>query len=174
MSDPTGELLPDRVLYKWITDPDQRADHDGQTLLSRSRAVISRWAQARGAQPATGVGKVDIQDGGATIRFDFPGLGRLKPMSWADWFRVFEQENLVFVFEDQTQEGLPSHTYRLVRMDDLENYGAGGPPSAREPVKRWVESPTTQAHGETRTQRRRSTGWRRALKPFRRLASIAR
>lgn len=167
MTNQTGELLQERADQKWITDADQRADHPGQTLLTRDRTVIRRWAQARGAEPATGVGKVNIQDGGAAIRFAFPGVGRLQPISWEDWFENFDQYNLVFAFEELTEEGLQSHKYRLVRTENLHHYEAAGAPTAgeRSPMQVPPSPPSAQTHGEHRATRRK-TGWRRALSFF--------
>lgn len=162
MTNQFGELLQNVMPHKWVTAPDQHADHAGQTLLTRDHAAIRAWAEARHAEPATGIGKVDINDGGAAIRFAFPGVGRLQPISWDDWFRNFDEYNLVFVFEEQSDERLQSHKYRLIPTEELPQYGAETPPPKDESRTMSAES-GTPSPSEARRPARSRTGWLRTL-----------
>jgi hypothetical protein len=79
---------------------------DVRTRATRDRALIQEWARRRGAEPATGEGSpsgdrrpLDVNDGDAGIRFNFPGFAPFRPISWTEWFDNFERFDLTFVFE---------------------------------------------------------------------------
>ena len=67
--------------------------------------VIRRWAARNRAEPATGEATasgpatIDINDGGVGIRFNFPAMARLRPISWEEWFEHMDRHHLVFVYE---------------------------------------------------------------------------
>ena len=71
------------------------------------------WATESG--PAT----VDVQDGGAGIRFNFPAAARFRPITWDEWFRNFRQHELMFVYENDQPGRPPNATYRLVPRQKL-------------------------------------------------------
>ncbi len=49
-----GDKLSDSTRRsKWIGGPDEHAEHDGQSLVTRNHEVIMKWAEERGAVPAT-------------------------------------------------------------------------------------------------------------------------
>jgi hypothetical protein len=78
-------------------------------VATRDHDLIRRWAARRRAEPATGEATVsgpataDIHDGGAGIRFNFPGFARLRPITWEEWFENFDRHQLTFVFEDKAE-----------------------------------------------------------------------
>lgn len=167
MTNHFGELLQDHVHFKWITTPGQSADTPGQTLLTREHSVIRAWALARHAEPATGRGKVDINDGGAAVRFAFPGVGRLQPISWDDWFEDFDQHSLVFAYEERTNEGVQSNRYRLVSMDELRKFADEVPVSAADGEAAEEPRSTAEPAGAGhRSTPQPSRGWRRAFDFF--------
>ncbi len=58
---------------------------------------IRRWVESRGAHPACIKGTGRKGDTGM-IRIDCPGFSggkSLKPISWDDWFKGFDENNLV-------------------------------------------------------------------------------
>lgn len=95
------------------------ADAAGPILATRDRELIQRWASAHDARPATGVGKVDVNDGGCPVRLMFPGQTELKPISWDEWFQVFDGGNFTFVYEDDTGESPKRNHFRIVRSEDV-------------------------------------------------------
>ena len=96
----------------WIHHPDQHADHDGQTLATRNPAVIRRWAEERGGRPATIPG-ADVENP-RVLRIDFPEYDeRLQAVSWDAWFKVFQDRELVFLFQETMKAGNPSNFFRL-------------------------------------------------------------
>ena len=62
----------------------------GLRLATRDHHLIQSWAARHGAEPATGVATasgpatVNVNDGGASIRFNFPGAARFRPIAWAE------------------------------------------------------------------------------------------
>ena len=85
----------------------QTPPNSGRSVATRDRHVIQTWAARHGAQPATGEATtsgpatVDVNDGGVGVRFNFPGLGRFRPISWDEWFEHFDTHNLVFIYEEE-------------------------------------------------------------------------
>jgi hypothetical protein len=77
-------------------------------LATRDRDVIRQWAARRQAEPATGEATasgpattVRVCDDGAGIRFNFPGAGRFRPITWDEWFENFDRYHLTFVYEEE-------------------------------------------------------------------------
>ncbi|HSK48237.1 MAG TPA: hypothetical protein VLA05_09580 [Coriobacteriia bacterium] len=108
-----AERLPNSVSQaKWISSPDEHADHDGQTLATRSHEVIEQWAADRDAAPVTVTteheGRPDV------LRFDFPGSpgGRqLDDPNWDRWFDAFDARELVMVFQENLSNGSRSNFF---------------------------------------------------------------
>lgn len=77
----------------------------GVMIATRNHDLIREWAERQSAEPATGQetasgdATVDVQDGGARVRFNFPAAASFRPISWDEWFDVFERDQLVFVYE---------------------------------------------------------------------------
>jgi hypothetical protein len=102
---------------KWLSSPDDRADCKGQTLAMRNHDVIQRWAEEREAQPAVATRGKDVRP--RVLRFDFPGYGgkSLEKVDWDEWFKTFDERNLVFVHQDQLKNGNQSSFFRLENPD---------------------------------------------------------
>lgn len=90
----------------------------GESTTTRDHDVIRRWAEARGAQPATVAG-TEHGDHLGVLRFDFPGYGGedLEPVSWDEWFDTFDKRNLEFLYQDQKKDGAQSNFFRLLNPD---------------------------------------------------------
>jgi hemerythrin-like domain-containing protein len=98
---------------KWIHAPGEREDHAGQTLATRNPEVIKAWADERKARPTTT--KNGDPENPRVLRFDFPDYGgkSLQPVSWEAWIRVFEERQLVFLFQQHMKAGNQSNFFRL-------------------------------------------------------------
>ncbi|SRR5579884_1204884 len=103
---------------KWIDSPDDHEDRNGQTLATRNHEVIQKWAEARGAMPATVAG-TEHGDRAGVLRMNFPGYGGddLQEISWDEWFRPFDERNLVFLFQENKSDGSESNFFRLDNPD---------------------------------------------------------
>jgi hypothetical protein len=80
--------------------------------------VIRAWAQARGGRPATVSGTEDSRDGGGVLRIEFDDTeDRLADADWDEFFRVFDDRGLAFVYQEQTSDGATSRFNKLVSRD---------------------------------------------------------
>ncbi|HYZ16494.1 MAG TPA: hypothetical protein VE591_08840, partial [Candidatus Acidoferrum sp.] len=118
---PGPEFADDKHLKyaKWITSPDDGEDRPGQTLATRSHDVIRAWAEERDAKPATIEG-TEHDDHLGVLRFNFPGYaedGKLQEVSWDEWFRTFDERNLVFIYQEHRSDGKLSNFFRLESPD---------------------------------------------------------
>jgi hypothetical protein len=81
-----------------------------RAIETRDHEVIRRWAARHHAEPATGEATasgpatVHLYDEGAGIRFNFPGAGRFRPISWDEWFEHFDRHQLTFAYEEETPD----------------------------------------------------------------------
>jgi hypothetical protein len=100
---------------KWISSVDEHEDRPGQTLATRAHDVICRWAEERGAQPAT-VASGEETGSPRVLRLNFPGFdegGNLREITWDEWFRPFDERQLVFLYQEHRANGEPSNFFRL-------------------------------------------------------------
>ncbi len=81
-----------------------------RALATKDHDLIRNWAERHHAEPATGEETASgpattrVNDGGAGIRFNFPGFSRFRPISWAEWFDNFDRHTLTFVFEEEVAD----------------------------------------------------------------------
>jgi hypothetical protein len=111
-------LMPPSLQFETLTRG-ARASHPG-AFATRDHDIIKDWAARRDAQPATGESTrtgqttIDVNDGGAGIRFNFPGAARFRPIDWSEWLDNFDRHELMFLFDEV--EGQPLSTrFRLVK-----------------------------------------------------------
>ncbi|RKR88792.1 hypothetical protein BDK92_3123 [Micromonospora pisi] len=97
-----------------ISSPDQRPERPGRSLVTTSHEVIRRWARARKAKPATIAGTE--RDGRAgVLTFNFPGWregGRLRQITWEQWFKTFDLRRLNFIYQEQRSDGKQSNFFK--------------------------------------------------------------
>ncbi|WP_231390276.1 hypothetical protein [Nocardia sp. CNY236] len=93
------------------TRPPTRAEG---IVVTRNHGVIRRWAEQRGARPATTPGSEHNGQLGA-LRFDFPGYGGavLRRVDWDEWLATFDARNLRFWYQESDADGVPSNFNRL-------------------------------------------------------------
>jgi hypothetical protein len=98
-----------------ISSPDERPTRPGRSLVTTNHEVIRRWAEARNAKPATVYGsEYDGRPG--VLRFDFPGFqddGRLRRISWDQWFETFDERKLNFIYQETRTNGEQSNFFIL-------------------------------------------------------------
>jgi hypothetical protein len=118
-------LLPDVSRIALVTADDEYRDPNARVAATRDHALIRRWAEAHHAEPATGERTpsgpttVDVNDGGAGIRFNHPGVGRFRPITWDEFFDNFDEHGLAFVYERETAGKSASSRYRFVKFESL-------------------------------------------------------
>ena len=88
----------------------QRETSAPRAIATQDHDVIRRWAERRKAEPATGEATtsgpatIDVNDGGAGIRFNFPGVQRFRRILWDEWFDHFDRHELLFVYEEDVAD----------------------------------------------------------------------
>jgi hypothetical protein len=95
----------------FLTAADRKAPRSQlRALATKDHELIQRWAERHRAEPATGEASasgpatLNVTDGGAGIRFNFPGFARFRPISWSEWFDNFDRHDLTFVFEEEVAD----------------------------------------------------------------------
>jgi hypothetical protein len=110
--------------------PDVRADTvdlKAPVVSTRDHVLIRRWAEQRQAEPATGEASssgpatVHVADGGAGVRFNFPGQGSFRPISWEEWFENFDRHGCAFVYDNDMPDAPRSARYRIVKEADWKD-----------------------------------------------------
>jgi hypothetical protein len=87
-----------------------REGYGTRALSTQDHEVIRRWAERHRAEPATGEATssgpatVTVNDGGAGVRFNFPGVARFRPIDWNEWFANFDAHGLTFVYEEEVSD----------------------------------------------------------------------
>lgn len=74
-----------------------------QTTRTVDHAEIKEWVEARGGRPAVVEGTFDEQ-GGGVLRIDFGEPDEaLEELTWRDFFRVFDANELAFAYDPQAE-----------------------------------------------------------------------
>ena len=92
-------------------------------LMSASKTttdlkVIQKWAEERDGKPTKVKGVGGKDDG--IIRIDFPGYSgekTLEDISWDEWYDIFQDRKLAFLYQDETAGGKESRFFKLVNRD---------------------------------------------------------
>jgi hypothetical protein len=111
---------------RWSFDEEVlMSSHSSKTTTNHDE--IRRWADARGAKPACVKGTGGNGDPGM-IRLDFPGYSgseSLQQISWDEWFKAFDANDLALVYQDRTADGARSNFNKLVSRDTAEARAEG-------------------------------------------------
>jgi len=73
------------------------------TKTTTDHEQIRRWAEERGGRPAAVVGPLSTKVAGG-LRIDFPDYDSgevLEEISWTEFFDKFEEQNLVFMYQEE-------------------------------------------------------------------------
>lgn len=123
---PTRDLLPNRRVEQ--VDSTATPSTSADVLITRDHEVIKRWAAERRAEPATGEATdsgaattATLRDGGAGVRFNFPGLSAFRPISWEEWFANFDQHQCAFVYDNESSTP-PNTVYRIVKAEEWKQF----------------------------------------------------
>jgi hypothetical protein len=76
---------------------------------------IRTWVEEHGGRPAIVRGTRD--DDGGVLRIDFPGGAgedELEPVDWDEWFRIFDDRDLAFLYQAEKADGEDSTFFKLV------------------------------------------------------------
>lgn len=91
----------------------------GSAKTTTDHKTIRRWVEERRGRPAcvkgTG-GKGDV----GLLRIDYPGYSgkeTLQEITWDEFFDAFEENRLVFLYQEDTRSGEESRFSKLVSRD---------------------------------------------------------
>jgi|GEM_PF-944532 len=94
-----------------------KVTEEEKSKATRDHEIIRRWAEIRGGHPA----RVRIMSGtstgtrGGLLRIDFwEGEINLEPISWDDFFAVFDHHKFIFLYQDE-MNGKLSRFYSIVQ-----------------------------------------------------------
>ena len=88
--------------------------------------AIRQWAEERDGKPArvkgTGNGGTHTHGRyGGILRIDFgEPEASLEPISWDEFFKVFEENDLAFLYQKETADGKTSRFFKLVDRESVE------------------------------------------------------
>ncbi len=88
----------------------------GESKTTTNHDEIRRWVDERGGRPARVKGTGSGDDPGL-LRIDYPGRGEdrdLEEISWEEFFEAFEENELAFLYQEETKAGEESRFSKLV------------------------------------------------------------
>lgn len=78
--------------------------------------AIRRWIEERKGRPSRVAATAEGGDG--LLRVDFGDRDdALEEISWDEFFRIFEENGLAFLHQDETRDGKPSRFVRFVKRE---------------------------------------------------------
>ena len=94
------------------------ATSDSQTTTKHE--TIKKWAEARDGKPAVVESTTNSDRGGGLLRINFPGYAEdnLKNISWDEFFEIFDNNNLQFLYQEKTKDGGESKFFKFVAGDN--------------------------------------------------------
>jgi hypothetical protein len=76
--------------------------------------TIRQWAEARDGHPAV----IRTKGKGGVLRIDFgEPEDNLEQISWDEFFKIFDENKLNFLYQDKTQDGGTSRFNKFVNKD---------------------------------------------------------
>ncbi len=103
-----------------------RADSEAKTTTNHEE--IRDWVEERGGRPARVKG-TENKRGAGLLRIDYPGFSgedTLETITWEEFFQAFDDNNLAFLYQDETKDGSESRFSKLVDRGPEEKSKAAG------------------------------------------------
>jgi hypothetical protein len=95
-----------------------------ESKVTTDHDEIRRWVEARGGHSARVKGTERAGEPGL-LRIDYPGFSgeeSLESISWDEFFKAFDENNLAFVYQEKTKDGGKSRFSKLVDRDSVEGH----------------------------------------------------
>jgi hypothetical protein len=87
-----------------------------EATVTTKHEEIRSWVEERGGRPAR-------VKGTGVLVIDYPGYSgeeTLEPISWEEFFEEFEENNLAFLYQDETADGKKSRFSKLISRETAE------------------------------------------------------
>ena len=81
-----------------------KTEHESKTTTDHDE--IRRWVEERDGSPA--IVKGTEKSGSALLRIDYPGYSgedTLEVIDWDEFFDIFDDNNLAFLYQENTEDG---------------------------------------------------------------------
>ncbi|MCY2686839.1 hypothetical protein [Salinimicrobium sp. TH3] len=90
------------------------ANSDSKT--TKDHTTIKKWSEERDGKPAVVESTSNSSEGGGLLRINFPGYAEdnLKNLSWEEFFRIFDENDLQFLYQEETKDGEKSRFFKFV------------------------------------------------------------
>jgi hypothetical protein len=110
------EFVNDPKSWRKVMAKAKASKKSADSQVTTDHEEIRRWVEERGGQPARVKGR-DL------LRIDYPGFSgedTLEPMDWEEFFQVFDENNLAFLYQETTKDGGESRFSKFVDRDSVE------------------------------------------------------
>lgn len=93
------------------------AQGDSKTTTDHNK--IKKWAEERDGKPAVVESTANNGKGGGLLRISFSGNAEdnLKEISWDKFFEIFDNNDLQFLYQEETKDGKESRFFKFVGKD---------------------------------------------------------
>jgi hypothetical protein len=95
----------------------------GESLVTTDHNKIKRWVEERNGKPAA-VKATHNKGETGILRINFPGYSgedSLDDISWDEFFKKFDDENLAFLYQDKLKSGEESRFFKFVDRNNANN-----------------------------------------------------
>ena len=91
------------------------AKSDSHTTTDHKK--IQKWVEDREGKPA--VVESTYKNGSGLLRINFPGYAEdnLKEISWEEFFKIFDESNLQFLYQEEVKDGGESRFFKFVNKE---------------------------------------------------------
>ena len=94
----------------------KQSKKSAESKATTDQEEIRRWVEERGGHPAR-------VKGTNLLRIDYPGFSgeeSLEKIDWEEFSTVFEDNNLAFLYQEETKDGGESRFSKFVDRDSVE------------------------------------------------------
>ena len=91
-----------------------KTSHESNTTTNHDE--IRKWVEERGGQPA--IVKGTEKGDSALLRIDYPGYSgedTLEAIEWDEFFEIFDENKLAFLYQETTEDGGKSRLSKFVK-----------------------------------------------------------
>lgn len=89
-----------------------------ESHTTKDHQTIKKWVEDRKGKPAIVKGTEDSPKGGGLLRIYFPESGKeenLEEIPWDEFFSIFDENRLDFLYQEKTSDGKTSRFFKFVR-----------------------------------------------------------
>ena len=99
-----------------------KAKSSYESKTTTDHEEIQNWVEEREGRPA--IVKGTERGGSALLRIDYPGYSgedTLETISWDEFFEIFDENNLAFLYQEETESGGKSRFSKFVERNNARS-----------------------------------------------------